>query len=76
MLFPDLSIYAQIILVFLGLLVIFPWVTIPAIAIYQFFHVMRMPKAAVVGANVGVNVVEKLGLTMADGGEPTDKKKK
>jgi hypothetical protein len=76
MLFPELSIYAQIIIVLLGLLVIFPWVTIPAVAIYQFFRVMRMPKAAVVGAKVGVDVVERLGLTMADGGEPTDKKKK
>ena len=75
MLFPDLSIYAQIIIVFLGLLVIFPWVTIPAVAIYQFFRVMRMPKVATAGAKVSLDVVEKLGLTMADGGEPADKKK-
>ena len=75
MLFPDLSIYAQIIIVFLGLLVIFPWITIPAIAIYQFFRVMRMPKLAVADAKVSLDVAEKLGLTMADGGEPTDKKK-
>lgn len=75
MLFSELSIYAKIIIVFLGFLVVFPWVTIPAIAIYQFFRVMRMPKAAVAGARVGLDVVEKLGLTMADGGEPTDKKK-
>jgi hypothetical protein len=75
MLFPDLSLYAKIILVFLGLLVIFPWVTIPAVAIYQFFRVMRMPKAATAGARVSFDVAEKLGFTMADGGEPTDKKK-
>jgi len=74
--FPELSIYGKIIIVFLGLLVIFPWVTIPAIAIYQFFRVMRMPKVAVAGAKVSLDVAEKLGLTMADGGEPTDKKKK
>ena len=46
MLFPDLSIYAKVVLVFLGLLVIFPWVTIPAVAIYQFFRVMRMPESS------------------------------
>ena len=75
MLFLDLSIYAQIIIVFLGLLVIFPWVTIPAIAIYQFFRVMRKPKAAVAGAEVGMDVVETLGLTMADGGEKVETNK-
>ena len=75
MLFPDLSIYAKIVLVFLGLLVVFPWVTIPAVAIYQFFRVMRMPKAATAGAQVSLDVADKLGLTMADGGEPTSKKK-
>jgi len=75
MLFPELSIYAKIIIAFLGLLVIFPWITIPAIAIYQFFRIMRMPKMAVAGANISLDVTEKLGLTMADGGEPTEKKK-
>jgi len=74
MLFPELSLYAKIILVFLGLLVIFPWVTIPAVAIYQFFRVMRMPKAAAAGAKLSMDVSRKLGLTMADGGEPTEQK--
>jgi len=77
MLFPDLHIYAQIILIALGLIVLFPWISIPAIALYKFFQVMRLPKASAAGVNFEMDAVtSKLGLTMADGGEKTKDKKK
>jgi len=75
MLFTELNIFAQIILVALGLVVLLPWISIPAIAILKFFQVMRMPKASTAGANLEVDpVTSKLGLTMADGGEKTTDK--
>lgn len=70
MLFTELSLYAQIVIVFLGLIVIFPLMAVISITIYQFFRVMRMPKAATVG--VGEEAIAKLGLTMADGGEKVE----
>jgi hypothetical protein len=75
MLFPELNIYAQIILVALGLIVLLPWISIPAIALFKFFQVMRLPKASAAGVNLEMEAVNsKLGLTMADGGEKTKTK--
>jgi hypothetical protein len=73
MYFTDLHIYAQFILVLLGLLVVFPWVAIPAIAIYKFFQVSRFPKASVADEKISFDA--NLGLTMADGGEYVKDKK-
>ena len=76
MYFTDLHIYAQFILVLLGLLVVFPWVAIPALAIYKFFQVSRLPKASIAEEKISVEAVHgKLGLTMADGGESVKDKK-
>lgn len=71
MYYTDLPIYAQILWIIFGLLVILPWVAIPAIAIYKFIHVLRMPRAKTVGATLEVDT-SNLGLTMADGGESVE----
>jgi hypothetical protein len=77
MYYIDMPIYAQIIWIIMGLLVLFPWIAIPSIAIYKFFQVMRLPKASVAGATTEMDIVNtKLGLTMADGGESVEDKKK
>ena len=74
MYYIELPIYAQIIWIILGLLVIFPWIAIPAIAMYKFVQVMRLPKASTITGDI--SVTENLGLTMADGGESIDKNNK
>jgi hypothetical protein len=77
MYYIDLPIYAQILWIALGLLVLLPWIAIPAIAIYKFFHVMRMPKVATANADFEMDsITNKLGFTMTDGGESVDNKKK
>lgn len=75
MYYTDLPIYAQILWIFFGLLVLLPWVAIPAIAIYKFVYVLRMPKAKTVGASLELDT-SNLGLTMADGGESVENKNK
>ena len=72
MLFTEISLYGQIVIVFLGLLVIFPLVAVISIAIYKFFQVMRLPKTSTVG--FGEEAVSRLGLTMADGGKKIEEK--
>ncbi len=76
MLFSEISLYGQIVLVFLGLIVIFPLITIISIFVYQFIKVMRLPRTSMAGATAGQEALSgKLGLTMADGGESVDKQK-
>ncbi len=76
MYYVDLPIYAQIIWIIFGLLVLLPWVAIPAIAIYKMFQVLRMPRVSTSANEVIVSpLAGKLGLTMADGGEKVNKKK-
>ena len=75
MYYTDLPIYAQILWIFFGLLVLLPWVAIPAIAIYKFIHVMRMPKTQMAAANLELDT-SNLGLTMADGGESVENNNK
>jgi len=76
MYYADLPIYAQVIWIILGLLVLLPWVAIPAIAIYKMFQVFRMPRVSAVGEIAMSPLAGKLGLTMADGGEKVEKDKK
>jgi hypothetical protein len=74
MYYVDLPIYAQILWVLLGLLVLLPWIAIPSIIIYKFIQVRRLPKASTVN---GLEIdTGNLGITMADGGETVDNKKK
>ena len=75
MYYTDLPIYAQILWIFFGLLVLLPWVAIPAIAIYKFIHVMRMPKTQIAAAKLELDT-SNLGLTMADGGESVENNNK
>ena len=77
MYYIDLPIYAQILWIIMGLLVLLPWIAIPAIAMYKFIQVRRLPKVSTVNANLGVDTVtNNLGLTLADGGESIDENKK
>jgi len=71
MYYINLPIYAQIIWIVLTALVLLPWIAIPAIAIYKFFQVLRMPKTSL--AHGAVSLDPTLGFTMADGGEAVKK---
>ena len=63
MYYIDLPIYAQILWLILGLLVLLPWIGIPAVAIYQFFKVKRMPKLSIVNQKSEINpIASKLAL--------------
>lgn len=76
MYYVDLPIYAQVIWIIFGLLVLLPWVAIPAIAIYKMFQVFRMPRVSTANGEIAMSpLVGKLGLTMADGGEKVEEKK-
>lgn len=76
MYYVDLPFYAQIIWIIFGLLVLLPWVAIPAIAIFKMFQVFRMPRTSTAGSEVAIPAISsKLGLTMADGGEKVEEKK-
>ncbi len=44
MYYTDMSVWGLIIWVILGLLAIFPWLTILAIVIYKFIQVIRLPR--------------------------------
>ncbi len=74
MYYIDLPIFAQILWVIFGALILLPWVAIPAIAVYKFVQVMRMPKTSAVKGAVSLDPT--LGFTMADGGESIEKTKK
>ncbi len=74
MYYVDLPIYVQILWIMLGLLVLLPWIAIPAIAVYKFVQFMRLPKANTIPSDLGV--ANNLGLTMADGGESAKDNKK
>lgn len=76
MYYIDLPIYAQVLWIIFGLLVLLPWVAIPAIAIYKMFQVLRMPRVSTVAGDIAMSpLTSKLGLTMADGGEKVADKK-
>ncbi len=75
--YVDLPIYAQVIWIILGLLVLLPWVAIPAIAIFKMIQVRRMPRVSTANGETAISpLVGKLGLTMADGGEKVENNKK
>ena len=77
MYYIDLPIYAQIIWVILGLLVLLPWVAIPAIVVFKLIQVWRMPRISAVKGKIEMSpLTSKLGLTMADGGENVENNKK
>jgi hypothetical protein len=76
MYYVDLPFYAQVIWIIFGLLVLLPWVAIPAIAIFKMFQVLRMPRVSTATGEVAMSpLTGKLGLTMADGGEKVEEKK-
>lgn len=75
MYYVDLPFYAQVIWIIFGLLVLLPWVAIPAIAIFKMFQVLRMPRVSTANGDVAMSpLAGKLGLTMADGGEKVEEK--
>jgi len=77
MYYVDLPSYAQVIWIILGLLVLLPWVAIPAIAIFKLIQVWRMPRLSTVNGEIEVSpLANKLGLTLADGGEKVENNKK
>lgn len=77
MYYVDLPIYAQIIWIILGLLVLLPWVAIPAIAILKMIQVWRMPRVSTINGEIAMPpLAGKLGLTLADGGEKVENNKK
>ncbi|MDW7678923.1 MAG: hypothetical protein SCK70_00035 [bacterium] len=78
MYYLDLPIYAQVIWIALALLVLLPWVAIPVIAIFKLIQVWRIPRliSTLNGEIEASYLSDKLGLTMADGGEKLEKNKK
>ena len=57
MYYINLPIYAQILWIVFGLIVLLPWITIPAVAIYQFFKVKRMPKLSTANQKSEINPI-------------------
>jgi len=63
MYYINLPIYAQILWIVLGLIVLLPWIGIPAVAVYQFFKVKGMPKLSIVNQKSEINpITSKLAI--------------
>jgi hypothetical protein len=76
MFYVDLPWYALVIWAIFALVVLLPWIAIPVIGISAIFQGLFGYKKSTAHAPIGFQLQsQKLGLTMADGGEKVEKDK-